>query len=92
MAETAVEYIKGENYLTWYSDDPKWVNRIRQIADGNAEVQIVNDDGESVLAHCGDISNILFISGRNVLASVPPNIAARTIIASPISMLISPFL
>lgn len=52
MAETAVEYIKGENYLTWYSDDPKWVNRIRQLATDNAEVQIVNDDDESVLAHC----------------------------------------
>ena len=52
MAETAVEYIKGENYLTWYSDDPKWVNRIRQMATDNVEVQIVNDDDESVLAHC----------------------------------------
>lgn len=52
MAETAVEYIKGENYLTWYSDDPKWVNRIRQMTTDNAEVQIVNDDDESVLAHC----------------------------------------
>ena len=52
MAETSVEYIKGENYLTWYSDDPKWVNRIRQLAADNADVQIVSDDGESVLAHC----------------------------------------
>ena len=52
MAETAVEYIKGENYLTWYSDDPKWVTRIRQMSTDNAGVQIVNDDGESVLAHC----------------------------------------
>lgn len=52
MSETSVEYIKGENYLTWYSDDPKWVNRIRQLAADNADVQIVHDDGESVLAHC----------------------------------------
>ena len=52
MAETSVEYIKGENYLTWYSDDPKWVNRIRQLASDNADVQIVNDDGDGVLAHC----------------------------------------
>ena len=52
MAETSVEYIKGENYLTWYSDDPKWVNRIRQLAADNADVQIVSDDGEGVLAHC----------------------------------------
>ena len=52
MAETSVEYIKGENYLTWYSDDPKWVNRIRQLVADNADVQIVHDDGESVLAHC----------------------------------------
>ena len=52
MAETAVEYIKGENYLTWYSDDPKWVNRIRQLAEDSADVQIVSDDGEGVLAHC----------------------------------------
>lgn len=52
MAETSVEYIKGENYLTWYSDDPKWVNRIRKLASDNADVQIVSDDGEGVLAHC----------------------------------------
>ena len=52
MSETSVEYIKGENYLTWYSDDPKWVNRIRQLAAEDADVQIVSDDGESVLAHC----------------------------------------
>ena len=52
MAETSVEYIKGERYLTWYSDEPKWVNRIRQLAADNVDVQIVHDDGESVLAHC----------------------------------------
>ena len=52
MAETAVEYIKGENYLTWYSDDPKWANRIRQLAADNADVNIISDDGEGVLAHC----------------------------------------
>ena len=52
MAETSVEYIKGENYLTWYSDEPKWANRIRQLAADNADVQIVSDDGEGVLAHC----------------------------------------
>ena len=52
MSETGVEYIKGENYLTWYSDDPKWVNRIRQLASDNADVQIVSDDGDGVLAHC----------------------------------------
>lgn len=52
MAETSVEYIKGERYLTWYSDEPKWVNRIRQLAADNADVQIVSDDGYGVLAHC----------------------------------------
>lgn len=52
MAETCVEYIKGESYLTWYSNDPKWVNRIRWLAADNADVQIVSDDGQSVLAHC----------------------------------------
>lgn len=52
MAETSVEYIKGERYLTWYSDEPKWANRIRQLAEDNAEVQIVSDDGDGVLAHC----------------------------------------
>lgn len=52
MAETSVEYIKGESYLTWYSDEPKWANRIRQLAADNADAQIINDDGESVLAHC----------------------------------------
>ena len=52
MADTNVEYIKCEKYLTWYSDDPKWVNRIRQLAADNADVQIVSDDGDGVLAHC----------------------------------------
>lgn len=52
MAETCVEYIKGEPYLTWYSDESKWANRIRQLAADNADVQIVSDNGESVLAHC----------------------------------------
>lgn len=52
MAETAVEYIKSEPYLTWYSDEPKWVNRIRQLAADNADVNIISDDGEGVLAHC----------------------------------------
>lgn len=52
MAETSVEYIKGERYLTWYSDEPKWANRIRQLAADNADVNIISDDGEGVLAHC----------------------------------------
>lgn len=52
MSETCVEYIKGEKYLTWYSDEPKWASRIRQLAADNAEVQIVSDDGDGVLAHC----------------------------------------
>lgn len=52
MAETVVEYIKGEPYLTWYSDEAKWVNRIRQLAADNDDVQIINDDGDSVMAHC----------------------------------------
>ena len=52
MAETSVEYIKGERYLTWYSDEPQWANRIRQLAADNADVNIISDDGEGVLAHC----------------------------------------
>lgn len=52
MVETSVEYIKGERYLTWYSDEPKWANRIRQLAADNADVNIISDDGEGVLAHC----------------------------------------
>lgn len=52
MDETSVEYIKGERYLTWYSDEPKWANRIRQLAADNADVNIISDDGEGVLAHC----------------------------------------
>ena len=52
MSETGVEYIKGEKYLTWYSDQSKWASRIRQLAADNVDVQIVHDDGESVLAHC----------------------------------------
>lgn len=52
MAETCVEYIKGEPYLTWYSDEPKWVARIRQMAVDDASVQVVKDDGDSIIAHC----------------------------------------
>lgn len=52
MSETSVEYIKGERYLTWYSDEPKWANRIRQLAADNTDVNIISDDGEGVLAHC----------------------------------------
>lgn len=52
MAETCVEYIKGEPYLTWYSDESKWVNRIRKLVADNADIQIVSDDGESVLVRC----------------------------------------
>ena len=52
MSETGVEYIKGEKSLTWYSDESKWASRIRQLAADNVDVQIVHDDGESVLAHC----------------------------------------
>lgn len=52
MAETAVEYIKGESYLTWYSSDPKWMNRMRKLAADNADVQIVKDSGDSMLIHC----------------------------------------
>lgn len=52
MAETSVEYIKGEQYLTWYSDEPKWIGRIRRLAEDNADVRIINDSGDSVLAHC----------------------------------------
>ena len=52
MAEVSVEFIKGEKYLTWYSDESKWANRIRQFAKDNADVQIVSDDGDSIIAHC----------------------------------------
>ena len=52
MAETCVEYIKGESYLTWYSDEPKWVNRIRQMAAEGAGLHVVKDDGDSIIAHC----------------------------------------
>lgn len=52
MAETCVEYIKGEPYLTWYSDESKWVNRIRQMAADDTGLHVVKDDGDSIIAHC----------------------------------------
>lgn len=52
MAETSVEYIKGEPYLTWYSDEPKWVNRIRQLAGDSTDVLLIDDSGDSIIAHC----------------------------------------
>lgn len=52
MVETAVDYIKGESCLTWYSDETKWVNRMRQLATDNVDVRIVKDSGDSILCHC----------------------------------------
>ena len=52
MAEVAVEFIKGEKYLTWYSDDYYTVRHMRKLCeDYPDDVQIISDDEESMLIH-----------------------------------------
>lgn len=47
MSETSVNYMRGDAYATFYSDDRKYVERMRKrIAEYPDDVEIVQDDPE----------------------------------------------
>ena len=50
--ETAIEYVKGDKYATFYSGELKYINLIRKFAeDYPDEVKICSEDEGGVLAH-----------------------------------------
>lgn len=47
MSETSVNYMRGDTYATFYSDDRKYVERMRKrIAEYPDDIEIVQDDPE----------------------------------------------
>lgn len=47
MSETSVNYMRGDSFATFYSDDRTYVDRMRKrIAEYPDEIQIVQDDPE----------------------------------------------
>lgn len=52
MAEVTVEFIKGDKYLTWYSDDFATIRHMKKLqAENPADVVVVNEDEDSMLIH-----------------------------------------
>lgn len=52
MAEVTVEFIKGDKYLTWYSDDFATIRHMKKLqAENPADVVVVNEDEDSILIH-----------------------------------------
>lgn len=52
MAEVTVEFIKGDKYLTWYSDDFATIRHMKKLQAKNpADVVVVNEDEDSMLIH-----------------------------------------
>ena len=52
MAEVTVEFIKGDKYLTWYSDDFATIRHMKKLqAETPADVVVVNEDEDSMLIH-----------------------------------------
>ena len=52
MAEVTVEFIKGDKYLTWYSDDFVTIRHMKKLqAENPADVVVVNEDEDSMLIH-----------------------------------------
>lgn len=52
MAEVAVEFIKGDKYLTWYSDDFATIRHMKKLqAENPTDVVVVNEDEDSMLIH-----------------------------------------
>ena len=52
MAEVTVEFIKGDKYLTWYSDDFATIRHMKKLqAEKPADVVVVNEDEDSMLIH-----------------------------------------
>ena len=52
MAEITVEFIKGEKYLTWYSDDFATIRHMKKLQEENPnDVVVVNENEDSMLIH-----------------------------------------
>lgn len=52
MAEVTVEFIKGENYLTWYSDDFATIRHMKKLQeDYPDDVKVISEDDNSMVIH-----------------------------------------
>ena len=52
MAEVSVEFIKGEKYLTWYSDDFVTIRHIKKLqSEHHDDVVVVAEDESSIVVH-----------------------------------------
>lgn len=52
MAEVSVEFIKGEKYLTWYSDDFATIRHIKKLqSEYPDDVVVVAEDENSIVVH-----------------------------------------
>lgn len=52
MAEVSVEFIKGEKYLTWYSDDFVTIRHIKKLqSEYPNDVVVVAEDESSIVVH-----------------------------------------
>ena len=52
MAEISVEFIKGEKYLTWYSDDFATIRHMKKLYKENPnDVTVISEDDNSMLIH-----------------------------------------
>lgn len=52
MAEVSVEFIKGEKYLTWYSDDFAIIRHMKKLQEENPDdVTVIAEDENSLLIH-----------------------------------------
>lgn len=52
MAEVSVEFIKGEKYLTWYSDDFATIRHIKKLqCEYPNDVEVVAEDENSMVVH-----------------------------------------
>lgn len=52
MAEVSVEFIKGQKYLTWYSDDFATIRHIKKLqSEYPDDVVVVTEDESSIVVH-----------------------------------------
>ena len=52
MAEVTVEFIKGENYLTWYSDDFATIRHMKKLQeDYPDDVKVISEEDNSMVIH-----------------------------------------
>lgn len=52
MAEVSVEFIKGEKYLTWYSDDFATIRHIKKLqSEYPNDVVVVAEDESSIVVN-----------------------------------------